>query len=496
MLYGRMLFVMFVSFFTTRLVLQALGVSDYGLVNVIGSVAAMFTFVTASVSVGCSRFLSFEIGRKDPVRVNIVFSTSLLMYVGVAVLLLLLFETVGFWYVSHKLVYAPGRENAAYVFYQFVVAQTLISWLTGPYSALIISYEDMSFYAGVSIVDALLKLVGAVCVCFVKTPDQLIFYGVLSLLVSAVSFMMYIIFARLKYSVSCFKFHFDKNIFYEMIVFNGWRIIGVFAWTMGNVFVNLLLNSFFGTVVNAARGIAMQLRFGVGALNDNFITAMRPQLIKYWAAGKYEMFYTLLRRATKLSYFFIFLFALPLFTEMKFVLDLWLKNVPPHTVIFSQLILSASVVTSFMHPLGCALQAVGQVAAFEVSGAIFNGLIWPVSWFLLYRGYGPESVFVVFFVFTLITSCIQFITVMRGIKYSAIEFAVMIVGRMLFISLLPVVVVLIVTILMPPSLLRSIVTCMLSISTTSFVFFLWGMDGNERQAAYELLSRHIRFRER
>ena len=496
MLYGRMLFVMFVSFFTTRLVLQALGVSDYGLVNVIGSVAAMFTFITASVSVGCSRFLSFEIGRKDPVRVNIVFSTSLLMYVGVAVLILLLSETIGFWYVSHKLVFATGRENAALVFFQFVIAQTIISWLAGPYSALIISYEDMSFYAGISIVDALLKLVGAICVCLVKTPDQLIFYGVLSLLASVASFMMYIIFARLKYSVSRFKFHFDKRIFCEMIAFNGWRIIGVFAWTMGNVFLNLLLNSFFGTVVNAARGIAMQLRFGVGALNENFVTAMRPQLIKYWAAGRYEAFYALLRGATKMSYFFIFLFALPLITEMKFVLGLWLKEVPPYTVVFSQLILSASVVNSFMHPLGCALQAVGQVAAFEVSGAISNGLILPVSWLLLNSGHGPEAVFVAFFIFTVITCCIQFIAVMRGIKYPVIDFAVMIVGRMLFISLLSIGFVFIVTTLMPSSILRLIVTCALSTSTTCLMFLIWGMDGDERRMAYELLGRHIRFRER
>lgn len=491
MLYCRMIFVMVVSFATTRVVLQALGVSDYGLINVIGSVASMFVFLTTSVSVGCSRFLCVEIGRDDEKRLGIVFSMSLVMYVIIAIILFVLFETVGLWYVKTKLVTPEGRGSAVFVFYQLVVIQTIILWFSGPYSALIVSYENMSFYAFLSIADAVMKLLVGFFVLFVKTKDQLILYGCLLLISSMIHLMLHIFFVKRRYPCCRFRMRFDWKMLRSMIVFNGWRMIGVFSWTVSNIFINFLLNSFFGTVVNAARGIAMQIQFGARSLNENFVLAIRPQIIKHWANKDQCAFYVLLRQSVKISYFLVFIFTLPLFCEIPYILKLWLKEAPMHTISFSRLILVIALVSSIMQPLGSALQATGRVGLFEVSGAIINGLVLPISWLVLLYGGVPESVFVVLLVLTILTCSVQFMVVMREIKYSIVSFIKEVVLKLIFASIFPCFVIGMLVALLPCGFSRMMSVIVLSFISSIYSFYIIAMEPQERLAVVDFLRKKI-----
>ena len=404
-LYMRMIVVMGVSFYTTRVVLNVLGDIDYGLVNAIAGVVSMFGFISVSLSTACSRYFSFKLGRKDYVKLNQMFSLILFLYVCVAGILCLMSETVGLWYLRHKLVFPPDRANAVFWFFQCTVGTIIVGWLAVPYNSLAVAYENMALFSWLSIFDALIKLIVALLIRFATSYDALVGYGVL-LFVGAMihSFANYLA-VRIKYPASRFKWYFDKAVFKNVCTFSGWNFFGVFVWMTSDTFVTLLLNSFFGPIVNAARAIAMQVMSGVSSFTVNFLTAARPQVVKAWAGGNRMEAWVLFKRVSKIGYFLMFVFILPLCFELPFVLSVWLGGVPDYTVMFTRLVLVTALINSFSHPAANLIQAIGRVGLFEGIGSGARVFIFPISYIFLYFGAAPDSVFYVTLVFTFICVC-------------------------------------------------------------------------------------------
>ncbi len=394
-----------VSFYTTRVVLNVLGEVDFGLVNAIAGVVSMFSFISVSLSTACSRYFSFELGRNDYVKLNQMFSIILFLYVCIAVILCLMSETVGLWYLNNKLVFPVERANAVFWFFQCTVGTIIVGWLAVPYNSLAVAYENMALFSWLSIFDAIIKLVVALLLKFTTSYDALVSYGVLLFIGGVIHSSANYLIVRIKYPVSRFKWFFDKAVFKNVCAFSGWSFFGVFVWMTSDTFVTLLLNSFFGPIVNAARAIAMQVMNGVTSFTFNFLTAARPQIIKCWASDNRVDAWVLFKRVSKIGYFLMFVFILPLCFELPFVLSVWLEGVPDHTVVFTRLVLVTALINSFSHPAANLMQAIGRVGLFEGIGSGARVFIFPISYFLLYFGAAPDSVFYVTLLFTILCVC-------------------------------------------------------------------------------------------
>lgn len=490
-LYVRLLFTMVVSFFTTRIVLRALGVEDLGLVNAIGGVASMFSFVSITLSTACSRYFSFELGRADKGRLNEVFSEMLILYVIGGGLLLLLLEGVGGWYVLNKLVVPDGRVRAAFGFFQLTILTWLAGWFAVPYSALIVSHENMALFALLSIADVVFKLVAALAVMWCKSLDSLMFYGYLLLGAALIHSGIYISVARIKYPVCKFRFYLSKTDMKDMLAFNGWQSFGALAWTTSDCCVNLLLNSFFGPVVNAARLVAYQLLHAVGNFTQGFLTATRPQIVKFWAAGDKGSFYALLKRSSKIGYFLTFFFAMPLFIEAEQVLGWWLGEPPEHSLAFTRIVLIHALINTFSFPLVYGAQAVGKLALFTGLGSGALLLTWPCSWAALRLGGSPESVFVIAAVVVCGAVALRAAILVRIAKLPMIDFVYNVFGRMLVFSLLSALPALLVHRMIPIGFNRFFFVGVCAVVSMVTLFYFIGLDNVERHAIKALAMSRI-----
>ena len=391
MLYFRMAFTMGLGFFMTRELLAALGVVDYGLVNVIGGVVAMFAFLSGTMQTAASRFFNFELGRQDLVRLKQIFNLTQLIYIGLLVLMLLLAETVGLWFLQNKVVIPSERVTAAFWFFQFSTVGFLFSMASIPYRALIISHENMRAFAWISVGDAAGKL-GIVYLLHLGHWDQLAFYGALLSGVAMVSFLAYSLTCRRLYSVSRFAFYWEKPLFKELLAFSGWNLWGAAAGLFTNVFINVLLNNYFGAAVAAARGVANQVSAGMNTFAQSFMTAVNPQIVKYYAEGNLEQAHQLVMRASRFGFYLFFLAALPLLLEMDFVLGIWLKEVPAHTILFARLMVVQVLIDTLSFPLMTLAQASGKIALYQ---SVVGGMMWmtlPIGWGALLVEGIPEVV--------------------------------------------------------------------------------------------------------
>lgn len=491
LLYGRMMFCMFVSFFTTRIVLQALGVVDYGLVSAIGGIAGMFVFVYFPLATSCSRFFSFDLGRNDLKGLEKTFSTILILFVLMSFVILGLLESVGLWYLKNKLVLPPEKVYAAEVFFHLTVVTLVLNWFAIPYSALIVSHENMALYSWLSIFEYLMKLTVAGFLFFVKSTNGLILYGALWMVAVGVYTFSNYYFATRKYPVCRFRWHYDKTMLKRVFSFNCWQMIGTFAWTSSEVFVDLLLNSFFGPVVNAARGISTQVMNGVFGFTQNFLTAARPQIVKLWAAGDRDGYFDLLRRTSKVGYFLVLFVAIPLVFELDTVFAFWLKKVPEYAVVFAKLVVVSALINTFAHPIVYAAQAVGRIAAFEAVGSGVRILAWPISWIVLSLGYGPVSAFYVGLMMSLISLILRFIILIRLTGLSAFKYISDVFGRMALVTVGSVLVVFIPHFLITSRGIRFFIVGFTSVLTVTGLFAIVGLTRVERGAILSLIKSKI-----
>lgn len=401
-LYFRMLLTMFVSLYTARVILNALGIEDYGLYNVIAGFIGMFSFINSALGTATSRFLTFELGSGNFEKLRNVFSTSFNTHLLLALIVILACETIGLWFVNNMLTIPEERLFASNVIYQYVIITIVLNFTQIPLNSMIISHERMNVYAYIGIFEAFAKL-GIAYLVVVLPFDKLITLGTLYLLMAIVIYLFYHIYCKRHFPEYNFSLKYNKSIFQEMIRFSSWNFIGSLAWVLKNQGIVVLMNIFFSPVVNAAQAIAQQLANGLNAFVINFQTAMNPQIIKSYAIDDKKNVRQLIVFGSKYSFFLLLLITLPILIQTETILVWWLKTVPDYTAVFCKLILVIALIDSLSGPLGTAVSASGRIAKYQTWVGGLQLAILPVVYVFLKLGYSPEYAFYVSIAFLLAT---------------------------------------------------------------------------------------------
>lgn len=400
-LYARMMILLVVSLYTSRIVLANLGVSDFGLYNVVGGLITIFAFINNSMSQATQRFITYALGENDLSSLRCVFSQSLYLHLLIALLIVILAETGGLWYFYNYLVIEPGRESAALVVFQVSILITLVTIIEVPFRATIVAYEKMNAFAYISLFEGLMKLLIAFVLSF-TLYDKLIVYALLMLATSLITLTCYIVYAVSHFSCCRLTKGIEWGKVREMTSFAGWSMFGSLASAGYSQGLNLIINAFFNTTINAARGIAVQIQAVVRNFSGSFQMAINPQITKSYASNDRKYFYTLIYRGSLYSFFLYFLFAFPVFMEIDQFLGIWLVDVPPHTGNFVRIMLLISSIEVLASSLNVGIQATGKIKYLETIVSLILLMIVPSSYLALKFSSYPEVVFVVDLIFVIL----------------------------------------------------------------------------------------------
>ena len=420
----RMLLVLVISLYSSRVVLQVLGVEDFGIYNVVGGFVSMFGFLNSSMTNSIQRYYNFSIGKDGEAALPNVYFAAFVIQTILAIIVLILVETFGLWYLYNKMVIPDGRMTAAFWLFQFSVISMLFVILEVPYASAVMAYEKMNFFAIISVLDAMLKLV-VVLILPMFEGDSLIWYGVLILGITIINFLLYFIYSKRKFKYLQLKRVKDGALFKGMLSFSGWNLFGTFALMMKEQGLNMVLNLFFGPVVNAARGVAYQVINAIRGFTSNIYTAARPQFTQSYAQGDSHRTIQLMFSTSKLCFILLLMLSLPVMFEADYVLKIWLgDNVPDYTQIFVVLVIISSLITVFNPAMSFVVHATGKMKTYQVAGALIDLLILPVAYLFLKMGFQPESVFIVSIVFNIIQQIVSLIIVNKLVPFSIKEYIV------------------------------------------------------------------------
>lgn len=479
LLYMRTLFIMLVSLYTSRVVLNTLGVTDYGVYNVVGGVVAMFGFINGSMSSATQRYITFALGKGDMTRLQTVFSTALQIHFLIAVLIVVLGETIGLWFMYTQMQIPADRIDAAFWVLQCSIASTVVMIISVPYNADIIAHERMSAFAYISILEAVLKL--AIVYTLVISPfDKLVLYAILILAVQVFIRFCYNHYCNKHFEESKYRHVWDKSLFKEMTGFAGWSMFGNLSAVLFGQGLNMLLNVFFGPVVNAARAVAAQVQNAIQQFVGNFQMALNPQITKTYAKGEIDEMHKLIFRSARFSFYLLFFLSLPVLFETDFILTIWLKTVPDNTVIFLRIMICISLIYTLSNPLIVANQATGKVRKYQaICGSILL-MILPVSFVCLMLGFPAYSVFIVHFIIEIITQLVRMVLLRPLIGIRIADYIKNIYIRVFAVVVLSLVVPLIVYESMDDAVVRFFVMCLACVLSVGTVTYIVGLSKNER----------------
>lgn len=488
LLYFRMLLMMFVTLFTSRVVLDKLGVTDYGIYNVVGGVVAMLGFLNSSMSNAVQRYLSFEIGKNNKAGVNRIFNVSLFAHAGIAVFVFVVMEIVGVWYLNTHMNIPAERMDAANWVLQCSIFTTLFTIVQVPYNAIIISKEQMGIYAYISILEVVLKLL-VVYMLAIGNFDKLKLYSVLIMVVTIGIVMIYRCYCTRKYKEAKFKFVKDWNLLKQIVGFASWNMLGELAWVFTGQGVNIILNSFFGPVVNAARGLAEQVNGAVNRFVANFQTAVNPQLIKNYASDQLGEMKTLLFRSTRFSYYLLLALSLPIILKMDFILHLWLKEVPDYTTGFCQLVLVSSLVSTLSNLLAQVARAYGKIRNYQIIVSIFLFLNFPLSYIVLKFGCSPLSTMFVNIGVNAMLLFVRLRLTNRMIQMTYGSFIRNVLFPVIIVTSVALVIPLTIYFMLDNSIISFIIVCLVSFVSVGVSTYALGMNANERQYILAAISK-------
>lgn len=412
-LYLRTLVLMLVALYTSRVILDVLGVEDYGVYDVVGGAIAMFGVVSGSISNAISRYITFELGKGDLVKLKDVFIASVNIQIGIGILVFVLGETIGVWFLNAYMNIPDQRMYAANWVLHCSLLAFVINLLSIPYNACIIAHEKMTAYAYIGIFDAVLRLAIVLVLPFF-TFDRLIVYSILVVVEALTVRIIYAVYCNGHFEECRYKYSFNKGLIKEMAGFSGWQFLTNTCWIINNQGINILSNLFFGVIVNAARGIASQVGGAIMQFVNNFMTALTPQLVKSYAQGDKDRFFVLICRGAKFSYYLLMILAFPILIKTEYILQLWLKTVPEYSVLFVRLSILASVANMIGNTGVAACLATGNIKRYTIILSSFGILILPITWLFFYLGYPPESAYIVFLVIYTIIIFVR-LYVMKGL---------------------------------------------------------------------------------
>jgi O-antigen/teichoic acid export membrane protein len=487
-LYARMAITVGISLYSTRLILTALGAEDFGLFNLVGGAIAMLGFLNGSMAAATQRFISFSQGAGDFEKVKRIFNMSILLHAGVAILAVILLEIAGYFFFHSVFNISPDRVGVGKLIYQFMVASTFVTILSVPYEAVITSHENMLFFAIISILEAVLKLAIAFYITY-AIADHLYLYGLLTALLSVLLLIIRRIYCNRKYPecVINVKQHLDKPLLKEMTGFAGWQLLGTSSTMLAFYGQGILLNIFFGTIVNAAQAISNQISGQLGALATALIKAINPAIDKSEGSNNKELMLNLTMTSCKLSFFLMSIFYIPFFIEMPYLLKLWLKEVPEFTVIFCRLLLARNLIEQFGFPLILGVAAKGNIRGIQLS--VFFVAFFPLLFaFLFFKmGFQPYTIYLVFLAYSVI---IFVITIYYAVKEFELPFAYFMKDILLksILTLTFFSVILFVTYLnIPQGLLRLAIIITLILIIYLPLIFLLGLNDLEKSKTKKII---------
>ncbi len=492
-LYVRMLVIMIVSLYISRVLLKALGIEDFGTYSIVGGVTSLFSFLMSAMSISTQRFLSYELGKGCYNEMKKIFSTSVAIHLLIAAVFFILAETAGLFIVYKYLDIPLGRELAAHVCYQFTILTMVFHIFSVPFTATVITYEKMGVYAYVSIIDILLKLGIAISIAYLS-GDRLIFYAALLAIESAIVFLIYYFYCKRCFEICVFRRSLcsDRSLFKRLLGFTGWNFLGQSAMVVSNQGVNIILNAFAGVVVNAAMGIANQVNSAVMSLVYNFQTAFRPRLTKTYAQGKTKDLHSLIYLATKVSFFLVFVVAFPLGLNIEWVLSAWLTEVPQYTAEFCVLILIYSLIESICGPLFISISATGNIKTYQIIVSLLLSLNLILSYLFLALKYPFEVVLVIKIVVNIILLLYRIAVCRKQVELSASMYFKQVLLRLIVMSTIVIsLYLLIINVLHSINVASSFI---LSITLTCVLMFFVGLNKYEQHEVLGLCQKLLKKR--
>lgn len=492
MLYVRMLFLMLIGLYTSRVVLEALGENDFGVYNVIGGVVSMFTIISGALNSSVSRFITFEMGKGEDARLNKVYSTAVTIQIALALIVVVIAEPAGLWFINNEMTIDPSRIPAARWVLHFSLAAFVINLLSVPQMASITAHEKMSAYAWIGILDGLLRL-GVALLIMRSQNDRLILYSALMAgVVLAVRFA-YGIYCRKNFPECRYRPVFDSSLMKEMFSFAGWNFIGVTSGVLRDHGGNILVNLFSGPAVNAARGVAVQLNGAVQGFVTNFMTAVNPQITKSYAAGDKEYMFGLVRKSSRMSFCLLFLIALPIIFNSDYLLDIWLKDVPAYASVFVQLFLIFALSESLSNPMITAMLATGNIRNYQLVVGGIQLLNIPASYVLLKLGASPEVTVVVAIVISQICLFARLVMLSRATGFPVLRFMEEVYANIMFkVVAGSLVFPLIMEAAKPEGFIGFIISAGVTVIWSSFVIWLLGLTDEERSWVKQIVRNKIR----
>lgn len=470
---------MAVSLYTSRVVLNTLGVEDYGIYNVVGGVVAMFGFINGSMSSATQRYITFALGKGDEKRLHTIFCTTLQIHAFIAFIIVVLGETIGLWFLYNKMQIPADRMDAAFWVLQCSIVSTVVMIVSVPYNADIIAHEKMSAFAYISILEVVLKL-AIVYMLVVFSFDKLILYSFLLLAIQLLMRFCYSIYCNRHFEETKYRHVLDKALFKEMTGFACWSMFGNLAAVLFGQGLNMLLNVFFGPVVNAARAVAVQVQNAIQGFVGNFQMALNPQITKNYAKGELSDMHKLMYRSARFSFFLLFFLSLPVLFETNILLTVWLKTVPANTVVFLRIIICTSLIYTLANPLIVANQATGKVKKYQAVCGTILLLILPVSYVCLRMGCPAYSVFIVHFTMESLTQLVRMILLRPLIGIRVRDYFLNIYRQVLIVVAVSVILPAAAYLNMESGLPRFLTVGVLSVISVSASAYLLGLSANER----------------
>ena len=482
---------MLVSFYTSRVILQTLGIEDYGIYNVVGGLVSMFSVISSSLSVAISRFMTFELGKGDNNKLTKIFSVSITIQMCLAIIVVLIAEFIGVWFLNNKMEISPERLVAANWIFQFSIVTFAMGLVCVPYSAIIIAHERMTAFAYLGILDVLAKL-GIVFLLLISPMDKLVFYGLLLMLWSFITRFILGIYCKRNFEECKFNFVLDWPLQKEMFSFAGWNFIGASSAILRDHGGNIIINLFCGATVNAARGVAMQVNGVISGFVSNFTVAINPQITKNYAAGDSDRLMNLIFKSARFSFYLLLMLSLPVIVNAGYILDLWLDVVPEHSSTFLQLTLLFTLSESLANPLITAMLATGDIRNYQIVVGGLQMMNLPLRYMFLSFGFQPEVVFFVAIFISICSELSRIYMLRKMIGLSARSFLKNVYFNVFMVLIISSTIPFILKFTITETFLNFILCCVVSLICTSFTVYYIGCNDGERVYLLAQTKRVIR----
>lgn len=480
-LYGRTILVMIVSLYTSRVVLDVLGVTDYGVYDAVGGMVSMLSMISGALSTAISRFLTYELGRGDEDLLSRTFSTSINLLIALSLLILIIGEPLGIWFLNNKMNIPIDRLQSANWVLQCSLLSFVINVISVPYTAAIIAHEKMTAFAYFSIIEVILKL-GAVFLLYITLWDKLKLYAILLVFVLLVTRLLSVYYCNRHFKETHYHFVYDNKLFKEMSSFAGWSFFTNMAYVFNTQGVSVLVNIFFGVTASAARGIATQVETALSKFVADFTTALNPQITKLYAANRMEEMHTLVIRGAKFSFFLSLLICLPIILEAETVMRLWLKTPPEYTVVLVRLAIVATIIDRLGNTLTTACMATGNIRKYVIWVTSAGLLAFPLTLLAYKLGASVEWCYIVFALVYILVNVARLCNIRSLLNFPIVRYLKEVIGRSLIVTMLSCITPILLLSFLQASLVRLVIIIIVNTIVTSICTYLFGLDQNERHA--------------